>query len=265
MPTGIEGLDHSVKGIAPGELCIVGAETANGKSVFGQQWADYVSSRGVACAFISEEMSLLHLGQRAVEFLADDKHIAPDYKKFLLREVDQHYRDRAPIHVVESCGTIERVEEIVEGLVDDHQVGFVVVDYLQLLDKRGSINLYEKSTAVSKALKTMAVRLNIIVVALSQFSREVSRRGGDREPRLSDLRDSGQIEQDADMVIFLQWPWMVAQSGDKSDYIIYVAKFRHGNIGERRIETKFDATRHKIGATWISQFQSTPEHDSWDV
>jgi replicative DNA helicase len=112
--------------------------------------------------------------------------------------------------------------------------GLVVLDYLQLMDAAGKIeNRQQEVSAISRALKGIAREFKVPVLALSQLSRDVEKRGGSKKPQLSDLRDSGAIEQDADMVIFLYREAYYAQeeSQDSTAEVI-VAKNRNGPTGK---------------------------------
>ncbi len=150
------------------------------------------------------------------------------------------------MYLLNGCGTIERVEEIIDQFVSLHGVGIVAVDYLQLLTSRQGSDRYEVVTEISRRIKRCAGRNRIPILALCQLNREVEKRT-DNEPKLSDLRESGQIEQDADLVLFTQWPHKFDTSMPPHMYRIYCAKRRNGPIRTARIETTFDPNRQTIG------------------
>jgi replicative DNA helicase len=127
-----------------------------------------------------------------------------------------------------------------------------VIDYLQLLaDKRRSRDGRQQETAsISNSIKAMAKELNIPVLVLSQLSRAPEQGGRDNKPRLSDLRDSGAIEQDADVVLLLQRPFYYSKdkeadvaSGDDTLAIVDIAKHRNGPVGEVKLNFFSDITR----------------------
>ena len=128
-------------------------------------------------------------------------------------------------------------------LKQNHNIGLVVIDYLQLMSagdnsKRG--NREQEISSISRALKGMAKELNLPVIALSQLSRAVETRGGDKKPQLSDLRESGAIEQDADIVTFIYRPdyYELADSLDTpaNTAEVIISKHRNGSLGTVTLE-----------------------------
>jgi KaiC/GvpD/RAD55 family RecA-like ATPase len=247
LPTGIDELDLSIDGLAPGEMAVVAARPSQGKTALGCQWADSAAARGVKCLIISEEMSAVELGKRALCSFSvlPQKDWQPEAVPGMRAEVRQHYASRANIYVVENCATIDRCEDVIDQHCSLHGVKLVVVDYLQLLGAKGP-KRYEQVTDVSRRLKQAARRNDCPLVALCQLNREVEARPG-HEPRLSDLRDSGGIEQDADLVVFLQWPIRFDPTAPPDEFRIFVSKRRNGPIRTAKILTKFNADTQTIG------------------
>lgn len=247
LPTGIDELDESIDGLAPGEMAVIAARPSQGKTALGCQWADSAAARGIHCLIVSEEMSAIELGKRALSSFAvlPQEDWCPEAVPVMRTEVQQHYAPRADIYVVENCATIDRCEDVIDQHCSLHGVKFVVVDYLQLLGAKGP-KRYEQVTDISRRLKQCARRNDCQLVALCQLNREVESRPG-HEPRLSDLRDSGGIEQDADLVLFLQWPIRSDPTADPHEFRIFVAKRRNGPIRKAKILTKFNPDRQTIG------------------
>lgn len=234
-PTGIPSLDASIEGTRPGELMVVAARPSIGKTAFGLQMADHVAKQ-VPVLLISEEMSRREIGNRAILTLigGEGEDISEEEADKLLTD---HYNNRNSIYTIENCTTIERCEEVIERYVTCYGVKFVALDYLQLLRRRKTTSRYEDVSDISRRLKQIAGRFDIALLALCQFNRAaVDRENG--VPQMSDIRDSGQIEQDADLVLSLQW-----LDRNKPDYRIWCHKRRNGPIRDQLVKTNFNPGR----------------------
>lgn len=149
---------------------------------------------------------------------------------------------KAPIFIDdESSNNIMRMRSVARKLKRESNLGLVIVDYLQLMvPQKSSDNIVQQITEISRSLKIFARELEVPVVALSQLNRQVEQRGG--EPRLSDLRDSGSIEQDADVVLFIHREDKYDKNSSKPNIAkIIIAKHRNGPTGET--ELYFDEKR----------------------
>jgi len=247
LKSGINALDSSIDGIGFGEMGVIAARPGHGKSALALQWLDYTSANHIPCLLLSEEMSALELGKRALASMTvyHQDNWTQSSVPMLRSTVDKHYDGRAPIHVVESCYTIDRAEDVIDQFCALHGVRLAVLDYLQLLGSRAS-KRYDGVSEISRRLKQAAKRNNCAILACCQMNREIESR--DKwNPLLRDLRDSGQIEQDADLVIFLQWPYRLDNTAPATDYVIHIAKRRNGPIRTHRIETIFSADYQRIG------------------
>lgn len=253
LPSGIAELDESIEGILPGEVCVIAARPGHGKSALAFQWLDTASQAGIGGLIISEEMSCTEIGKRRLLSISDvppTEWVAANVAR-LRTQVDDYHAFNAPVYLVESCNTIDRVEEVIDQFCSLHGVGLVAVDYLQLLGGRQT-DRYEVVTEISRRIKQAARRNNVRLLLLSQLNREVEKRP-DRIPMMSDLRESGQIEQDADTILFAQWPWKFEEWADKSEYRIIAAKRRNGPIKHGKITTRFDAERQIFGTLRVIQ------------
>jgi len=151
---------------------------------------------------------------------------------------------KAPIYIDDKPGNnILAMRAVARRLKREQGVGLIIVDYLQLMAPVGaksSDSMVQQVTEISRSLKSLARELNVPVIALSQLSRAVEQRGG--KPRLSDLRDSGSIEQDADVVIFIHREDKTNKDSDKPGIAeIMIEKHRNGPTG--RCELYFDEKR----------------------
>lgn len=244
--TGIDEVDRSIDGVAPGEMCVVAARPSHGKTAFGMQWVDYAAVKGTPCLLISEEMSKRELGKRALLHISElDAETWGGQEDRLADQVREHYAYRAKVYGVESAQNIDAVEKLVDHYVYAHGVKLVAVDYLQLLGSEHAAR-YDSVTDISRRLKQIASRLSVAMVVLCQLNREVEKRV-QHEPQLSDLRESGQIEQDADLVLMLQWVCRYDAKEDPNKYRVWCSKRRNGPIRTPLVETEFYPERQKFG------------------
>jgi replicative DNA helicase len=246
IPSGIRELDYAIDGVAPGEVCVIAARPSHGKTAFAMQWVDIAAADGVPSLIISEEMTRQELGKRA---LLSISHLSEEVwaSKFaeMRGAVATHYKDRAPVHVVDSCQTIAEVERQVDEHCQLYDVKLVAVDYLQLLGSDHTTR-YDSVSEISRRLKQTATRNQVAMLVLCQLNREVEKRDG-HDPKLSDLRESGQIEQDADLVLMLQWPMRHDLKADAQLYKVFCAKRRNGPIRTSVVFTEFHPSRQRFG------------------
>ena len=262
--TGLPSIDRSMGGLHKGELCIVGGRPSHGKSMFGLNWLYNVAAEQVNCLMISEEMSKSALAMRSLSFITDmPQDRWRDSYDAIYEQSAQFWRTRGNVLIVESVWSVTRATEAIEHAVKYSAVEFVVVDYLQLLTGRGG-NKYEQVSNVSSELKHAAVKHNVAVVVLAQLGREIDKRG-DNIPRLFDLKDSGQIEQDADQVMFVQWP---LKNDPKyrpiNEYRVFCAKNRNRAINQTVVELRFVPSRQKLQEIPVEAMPNyTPQFDTF--
>lgn len=226
---GIEAIDKALGPIRSKEMVIIAGRPGMGKTVIGLGYAlgvvkarddlDFQEIKDAAL-IISLEMSAMQLGQRAAADLCFDGHRGIYYGDIVDRKLSNEQArqvaraisrvEKAPLQIIDAPQmTIGRLGTTVRRwkrrfAARGQRLRLVVVDYLQLLqpDTREK-DLYTRITEVSKGVKAVAKANDVAIIALAQLSRAVEQRGGDHRPNLGDLRDSGQIEQDADGVMFL--------------------------------------------------------------
>lgn len=211
IETGFKRLDNLTLGLHPSELTILAARPAQGKSAMALTIARHVALQGTAVALFSLEMGRSQLMDR---LLMQQSGLAGDKVRggVLTAEEMQTAMEalaalrQLPIYIDDSAGlsTLE-LRQKVRKLVYKQGVRLVIVDYLQLMTTEVSSHATRENevSKISRALKTLAQELKVPIIALSQLNREMERGAEVREPRLSDLRESGAIEQDADMVLML--------------------------------------------------------------
>ena len=243
--TGFADLDEMTSGFQPSELVIVAARPSMGKTAFVLNVAQYAAiERNVPVALFSLEMSKESLVQRMLT--AEARVDAQKLRKGMLRDDDFPRMARAagilsaaPIWIDDSAGiTLLEIRSKARRLKADANVGIVIVDYLQLIQgPPNSESRQQEISTISRSLKALAKELSVPVVALSQLSRAPEQRAGDHRPQLSDLRESGAIEQDADLVMFIYRQEVYDGPTDKDGNSlegraeIIVGKQRNGPIG----------------------------------
>lgn len=258
--TGWPDLDNLVVGLRPGSLTVVGARPAMGKTAFALNLADFASSQGVPVAIFELEMTAPELAERLI--CSRGKVDATRLRRGSLTESDWAGLIRAagelaqaPIWVDDQAG-LQVATLAARARSWRRQIGrdgpaLVVVDYLQLLRGTGRTELEVVSEA-SRALKQLAKDLDVAVVAVAQLSRECEKRE-DKRPRLSDLRSSGQIEQDADAIAFLYRDEVYnPDTQDQGVAEVIVAKQRGGATGTVRLKWFGHFTRFESfeGGSW---------------
>lgn len=234
VPTGLTDLDELTSGFHASELIILAARPSQGKTALSLNIAMGAAREGVPVGIFSLEMSKEQLAQRMLSSEAgvNGQRLRTGY----LSDEDWPKLSRAlgrlsesPIYIDDSPNiSIMELRSKARRLKAEHNIGFLLIDYLQLMHTKGkSENRQQEISEISRSLKALARELKIPVLALSQLSRAVEQRQ-DRKPQLSDLRESGAIEQDADVVLFI-YP---NPEGDNPNIVeLIIAKQRNGPTG----------------------------------
>ncbi len=238
VPTGYNDLDELLAGLQPSNLVVVGARPSMRKTAFALGMASHASLQGTPVLFFSLEMSHLEIAQRVL--CAEARVDATRMRNGRLVENDwtkiSHAIGRlgnAPLYIDDNPNvTVMDIRAKARRMKARDGVGLVVVDYLQLMTGRNSAeNRQVEISEISRGLKILARELEIPVVALSQLSRSLESRS-DKRPMLADLRESGAIEQDADVVMFIYRDEVYNhESADQGSAEILVAKHRNGPTG----------------------------------
>ena len=242
VPSGFLSLDTVTMGWQPSDLIILAARPSVGKTAFSLNLARNAAvDHHMPVAFFSLEMAAIQLTNRLI---TSESGLAPDKIKGGIKLEDFEWQQleyqlkalaKAPIYIDDTPSLpLMEFRTKAKNLVKNKGVRLIIIDYLQLI--QGPTELKgmreQEVAAISRTLKATAKELNVPIIALSQLSRQaVTRQGGGGKPQLSDLRESGSIEQDADMVIFIHRPDYVGLSdneGDKEKTQIIIAKHRNG-------------------------------------
>ena len=247
VPTGLFGLDKMLAGFQPSDLIIIAARPSMGKTAFALNLCQYAAlNAGVCVAIFSLEMSKEQLVLRMLT--SEAKVDASKLRVGMLNDEDWqrliHAAERmydAPIYIDDTPGIgIHELRAKVRRLKQEKNLGFLVVDYLQLMSGSAKSNSREQEISeISRGLKGVAKELKIPVIALSQLNRGLESRT-DKRPMMSDLRESGAIEQDADIIMFIYRDWVYKRresaEADEDEELkrkaeIIIGKQRNGPTG----------------------------------
>ncbi|MBK8721040.1 MAG: replicative DNA helicase [Saprospiraceae bacterium] len=269
VPTGFVALDKVTAGWQPSDLIIIAARPGMGKTSFVLSVAKNAAMDfQKPVALFSLEMASVQLVQRLVSMEAEiSGHKLrtgqmEDYEWQQLHSSIEKMSD-VPIYIDDTPAiNIFELRAKCRRLKQEHDIQLVIIDYLQLMtagnDTSRNGNREQEISMISRALKGMAKELNVPVIALSQLSRAVETRGGNKKPMLSDLRESGAIEQDADIVSFIYRPeyYQILEDEDgnsmKGVAEIIIAKHRNGSL--ETVKLKFTDSFAKFGNLDDNQF-----------
>ena len=267
LPTGFTDLDNKLGGLQKSDLIILAARPSMGKTSLA---LDIIRHAGVHnkrnVAIFSLEMSKDQLVDRLLAAEAEvdlwkmrtgklsDIGADNDFERIghalgRLSEAPIYIDDAGALNIMELRTKARRLQA-------EHDLDLIVIDYLQLMQGHSTDNRVQEVSEISRSLKILAKELNIPILALSQLSRAVEQRGGDKKPQLSDLRESGSIEQDADVVMFIYRDEMYSGKDSKKPHIaeILIRKHRNGPTGE--VELFFEADK-----TSFKNLSKTPNMD----
>lgn len=244
LPSGYVGIDRMTFGWQPGDLVIIAARPSVGKTAFALTMARNMAvDHHIPVAFFSTEMSGEQLMTRLLvseaglpaEKLRGAKKMSQQEWQRLNEAVGR--LEKAPVSIdITGSISVHEFRAKARRLVSRDHVKVLIVDYLQHMSGPPGVQNREQEVAsISRILKDIAIELNVPVIALSQLNRDMEKRGGDKRPQLSDLRDSGSIEQDADIVMFLHRPeyYGLADANSVSgETNVIFAKHRNGEVGE---------------------------------
>ncbi len=246
ISTGLNLLDHLIGEIEPSHLCVLAGSPGSGKSTLAQKIAlNACLYRQKPTLFFSLEMKMTDVVNRMLSAVAKINFnnirtgniTAEDAQRFA-HAYSQHF-EKAPLKIVDKAGmTITQIRAECRKMVAEYgSIGCIVIDYLQLMTDPRQRTRFDEISQISRDLKTLAKDFNTPVIALSQMNRQ----GQKTKPTMGALRESGQIEQDADQIIFV-WRECLSNPNveDNGTAEMIVAKNRHGRTGSCRVATAFE-------------------------
>lgn len=271
-PTGFTELDDMLSGLQPGELIIVAARPSMGKTALGLCVAEYLAvDEKKPVAFFSMEMSKQQLAQRIL--CSRGRVDSHKLRRGMLsakeiNDLSEICDDliKAPLYIDDTPGmTVLELRSKARRLKARHNIAAVFVDYMQLMHTPGAESRQVEIAAISRGLKGLGRELNVPIVALAQLNRQAEGRVGNR-PRMSDLRESGAIEQDADVVMLLHREeyYEPNKEGVQGMAEIIVAKQRNGPTGSINLHfssklTRFDNLATNPAGYDVSEVPAAPD------
>ncbi len=249
LATGIQEFDELTGGLEPGQLVIVAARPSVGKTVLGCNIADFVA-RHTPTLFFTLEMTGNEIGMRILAARSE----VPMHLMRVGTGKDEHWDRMGEVHAKAgstklfiddmAASTIAYVRAKARSIKRKHGLGLIVIDYLQLMRGQQGVNRTQEVGSISRGLKALAKELHVPIIALAQLNRGVEGRT-DRRPMLSDLRDSGEVEQDADIVAMVHREEIYSEDDRWKGYAeLLVRKNRNGPTGD--ITLKFDGERMRF-------------------
>lgn len=243
---GLPDIDYAIGGgVLPGEMIIIAGRPSHGKTTAALQALDALSKIGPVL-MLSEEMSCRALASRTltgITELPESEWVENTGR--LAEQAVSHFNQRHPMWIAESSITTKRAVEVIAKAKRDHGIVAVAVDYVQMLKGMGQ-GRYEQVSDTSTKLKQAAVKHDLIMLAVCQLNRGIESRQT-TSPRMSDLRDSGQLEQDADVILFVEWLHRSnPEAHRQTEYRICVGKNRNRPIMKSVIECVFLPERQRL-------------------
>lgn len=243
---GLKPVDEAIGGgVASGEMVILAARPSHGKSAMALQVLDHATTKGHTCMMISEEMGRIAIGKRtiayAVETYQEDWLAQMEAVK---RDVGIHFKNREKCIVAEGCGSVDVAIEQIRKAVDVHGVKYVAVDYVQILGAKGP-DMRSRVSYASQKLREVANETEIVLLVLAQLKRDVELRKTFL-PLASDLKESGQLEQDADVILSMCWPHRFDMNQPANDYLVFAIKNRNREIKHGMVTCEFIPRRQKF-------------------
>ncbi|WP_092487600.1 replicative DNA helicase, partial [Candidatus Ichthyocystis hellenicum] len=254
VPSGYVDLDDMTSGFQPGDLIVIAGRPSMGKTAFSLNIAEYIAvQQMLPVGIFSMEMSSTQLAMRMISSmsrlnqrkvrnaqLSNDEWERLITSFGLLKEAPIYIDESASLNSYEVRARVRRLHRHYGG-----KLGLVIIDYLQLMSSVGnhSDTRANAVSEISRSIKSLAKEVNCPVIALSQLSRRVEERG-DKRPQMNDLRESGAIEQDADLILMLyRDEYYNRDSREKGVCEVIIGKQRNGPVGTVRLHFSGDITR----------------------
>lgn len=240
--TGFSKLDELCNGFRRGEVITIAARPGEGKTTMSLNMVDNFTKSGYKCVLYELEMSKIQICNKMIMSRLKERYNEKEIIECLEKNKDKITDLENNSNIVIETETSFNIKDLMEDIAEycdenESNIDILVIDHLQLMPTNKKDNRNNELAELSKVLKQLAIKLNIVVIVLSQMNRSIETRDKDKSPKLSDLRDSGAIEQDSDKVLFiakdLEHKITVDELLNAIDYkTVYLLKNRQGNTGE---------------------------------
>jgi len=258
LSLGLPSLDEALDGgVERGEMVIVGGLPSHGKSVCGLQALRATVEKGLNGVLVSHEMGSLAIAKRMIQ--ARTPFGAKEWREkldVLKRDSETYWNVCGEMFLLEQCREIGQIETAVKQIANEYDLGMVVIDHAQLTLGKGGTR-YEQLSDASARFKDLAVRHNCVCLVLSQLNRQAAAGGADAHH----LKESGALEQDADVIILVRWPWKADPEGtdDTGKYTFKIVKNRNRAIVRWEVTAEFLPARQLI-----QTINKTPRQEPYD-
>ena len=259
IPTGIDDLDYALSGgLCLGEMAILAGRPSHGKTMVVLQVLDQLCQSGHECLLLSEEMSFGMLAKRLANRITSVGQDQWNQQIDTIKEdIDTWQDGRANLHIAAPCGNIKKAIQVIDGAAR-RGIKIIALDYAQLL-RGGGNGKYEQASDVSQRLREAASRHGILLLCLCQLSRRSEEHEG--KPRMSDIRDSGQFEQDADVILFCDWPALRGADAQGDEYYLRIRKNRNRETLTQDVKLRVDRRRQTVASV---NHEWAPEAKGYD-
>jgi KaiC/GvpD/RAD55 family RecA-like ATPase len=269
---GLPDVDRAIGGgVSPGEVVILAGRPSHGKSAVAMQCVHHVTSQGRPSLVISKEMSSLLLGKRSIQFITsipEERWLTSISQ--LEANLETHFEKQAQCYIIEDVQSAEDVVQQIRRAKQEYGVEVVALDYAQLIKGKGK-DLREQLTNTSVMLREVTNECGIVLLLLCQISRDVEKRPS-FVPKMSDLKETGQWEQDADVILFLCWPHRLDSNKHPHEYLVFVGKNRNREIVDSVVKCKFNPSRQRLDGSGVSSRRpyaptqvTEQEPDTWGL
>lgn len=268
LPTGFYDLDRLIGGLNVGEMIVIAARPGIGKSSIAMNMADHIAGKlKIPVGIFSLEMTSESLMNRTICSRANvnaqrirDKTLSFEDNEKLLEA--SAILINAPIHIDDSSGlTILQLRAKARRMHQQHGIKLVIIDYLQLMHGSSNRQRQEEVSEISNGCKALAKDLSVPVIVLSQLNRDVEKRGPGSKPRLAELRESGSLEQDADIVGLMYRPNDLEGPNGSVEVKLEIAKNRNGPTNEVKLVFFKHWTKFESASRWGNVEENFPRHE----